>query len=56
MGADDERAASVDELVAAPPRGTKAMAPENHRTAASSPEFAAGIVDFLSDTPCPRLQ
>jgi pimeloyl-ACP methyl ester carboxylesterase len=56
MGADDERAASVDELVAALPRGTKAMAPENHRTAASSPEFAAGIVDFLSDTPCPRLQ
>lgn len=48
MGADDERAASVDRLVAALPRGTRAMVPGDHRTAVSSPEFTAVIVDFLA--------
>jgi pimeloyl-ACP methyl ester carboxylesterase len=48
MGADDERAASVDQLVAALPRGTRAMVPGDHGTAASSPELAAAIMDFLA--------
>jgi pimeloyl-ACP methyl ester carboxylesterase len=48
MGADDERAASVDELVAALPRGTKVMISGNHATAAASPELATAIVDFLA--------
>jgi pimeloyl-ACP methyl ester carboxylesterase len=48
MGADDERAVSVDQLVAALPRGTKAVVPGDHGTAASSPELAAAIVDFLA--------
>jgi pimeloyl-ACP methyl ester carboxylesterase len=48
MGADDERAVSVDQLVAALPRGTKAMVPGDHKTAASVPELAAAITDFLA--------
>jgi hypothetical protein len=48
MGADDERAASVDQLVAALPRGTSAVVPGDHGTAASSPELAAAIADFLA--------
>jgi pimeloyl-ACP methyl ester carboxylesterase len=48
MGADDERAVSVDQLVAALPRGTQAFVPGDHGTAASSPELAAAIVDFLA--------
>jgi pimeloyl-ACP methyl ester carboxylesterase len=49
MGADDERAVSSDQLVAALPRGTGAMVPGDHRTAASAPELAAAIVDFLAE-------
>ncbi|MGH3377824.1 MAG: alpha/beta fold hydrolase [Actinoallomurus sp.] len=49
MGADDERAASTDQLVAALPRGTRAFVPGDHGTAASSPELATAIVDFLAD-------
>lgn len=49
MGADDERTTSLDELVAALPRGTRAVVPGDHGTAASSPELAAAIVDFLAD-------
>ncbi|HZE32416.1 MAG TPA: alpha/beta hydrolase, partial [Actinoallomurus sp.] len=49
MGAEDERAVSVDQLVAALPRGTGAVVPGDHGTAASSPELAAAIVDFLAD-------
>jgi pimeloyl-ACP methyl ester carboxylesterase len=49
MGADDERAASADQLVAALPRGIQAVVPGDHSTAASSPELAAAIVDFLAD-------
>jgi pimeloyl-ACP methyl ester carboxylesterase len=49
MGADDERAVSSDQLVAALPRGTGAMVPGDHRTAASEPELAAAIVDFLAE-------
>lgn len=48
MGADDERVVSVDQLVAALPRGTRAMVPGDHSTAVSSPELAAAIVDFLA--------
>jgi pimeloyl-ACP methyl ester carboxylesterase len=48
MGADDERAVSVDQLVAALPWGTQALIPGHHGTAASSPELAAAIVDFLA--------
>jgi pimeloyl-ACP methyl ester carboxylesterase len=49
MGADDERAVSSDQLVAALPRGTGAMVPGDHKTAASAPELAAAIVDFLAE-------
>ena len=49
MGADDERAVSVDQLVAALPRGSRAVVPGNHETAASSPELTAAIADFLAD-------
>jgi pimeloyl-ACP methyl ester carboxylesterase len=48
MGADDERAVSVDQLVAALPRGNRAVVPGDHGTAASSPELATAIVDFLA--------
>jgi len=48
MGADDERAASLDQLVEALPRGTRAVVPGDHRTAASSPELTAAIVAFLA--------
>lgn len=49
MGADDERAASLDQLVTALPWGTRAVVPGDHGTAISSPEFTAAIVDFLTD-------
>ena len=49
MGTDDERAASVDDLVAALPRGTLAMVPGDHGTALSSPELITAIADFLAD-------
>lgn len=49
MGADDERATSADQLVAALPRGTRAVVPGDHRTAATSPELADAITDFLAD-------
>jgi pimeloyl-ACP methyl ester carboxylesterase len=49
MGADDERAVSSDQLVAALPRGTGAMVPGDHRTAASTPELATAIADFLAE-------
>jgi pimeloyl-ACP methyl ester carboxylesterase len=49
MGADDERAVSSDQLVAALPRGTGAMVPGDHKTAASTPELATAIVDFLAE-------
>src|SRR6266540_7337683 len=48
VGADDERAASADQLVAALPRGTRAVVPGDHSTAAAAPELAAAIVDFLA--------
>lgn len=49
VGADDERAASVDQLVAALPRGTRAVVPGDHSTAVAAPELVAAIVDFLTD-------
>ena len=49
MGADDERAVSVDQLVAALPQGTRAMVPGDHGTAVSSPELVTAILDFLAD-------
>jgi pimeloyl-ACP methyl ester carboxylesterase len=48
IGADDERAASADELVAALPQGGLAVVPGDHGTAAAAPELAAAIVDFLA--------
>jgi pimeloyl-ACP methyl ester carboxylesterase len=50
MGADDERAASAGPLVAALPRGTGAVVPGDHRTAAASPELSAAIAGFLADS------
>ncbi|MEY9931978.1 pimeloyl-ACP methyl ester carboxylesterase [Catenulispora sp. GP43] len=47
MGTEDERAVSVDELVAALPRAMKATMPGDHGRAASAPEFVAAMVDFL---------
>jgi pimeloyl-ACP methyl ester carboxylesterase len=47
-GADDERGPSADELVATLPRSTRAVVPGDHGTAASSPELAAAIVEFLA--------
>jgi pimeloyl-ACP methyl ester carboxylesterase len=48
MGADDERAVSVDRLVAALPRGTLATVPGDHGTAARAPELRAAIMGFLA--------
>jgi pimeloyl-ACP methyl ester carboxylesterase len=48
VGSDDERAHSADELVAALPRGIRAVVPGDHRTAAAAPEFVAAIVNFLA--------
>jgi hypothetical protein len=47
IGADDERAASADDLVAALPHGTLQLVPGNHATAIASPELTAAIGDFL---------
>jgi pimeloyl-ACP methyl ester carboxylesterase len=49
VGSDDERADSADELVAALPRGIRALVPGDHGKAAAAPEFVAAIVDFLAD-------
>jgi pimeloyl-ACP methyl ester carboxylesterase len=48
VGADDERAASVDELVAALPHGTRAVVPGDHGAAVAAPELTAAIVEFLA--------
>jgi pimeloyl-ACP methyl ester carboxylesterase len=47
-GADDERAASADELAAALPLATRAVVPGDHGTTPSSPELTTAIVDFLT--------
>jgi len=49
IGADDERAATADQLAAALPRGTGAVVPGDHETAAGTPELAAAILEFLAD-------
>jgi pimeloyl-ACP methyl ester carboxylesterase len=49
MGAEDERAESVDALVAALPRASKVMVPGDHGTAVSAPEFVAAVLEFLDD-------
>jgi pimeloyl-ACP methyl ester carboxylesterase len=49
VGNDDERVHSADQLVAALPRGIRALVPGDHRTAPATPEFVAAIVDFLAD-------
>lgn len=51
VGADDERAATADELVAALPRGVRAEVPGDHGTAIAAPELTAAIVDFLISDP-----
>lgn len=48
-GADDERAASSDELVAVLPHGRRVVVPGDHATAATAPELLTAIVDFLAD-------
>jgi pimeloyl-ACP methyl ester carboxylesterase len=48
MGADDERAASADQLVEVLPHGTRAVVPGSHSTAPAAPEFTAAIVNFLT--------
>ncbi|WP_228555413.1 alpha/beta fold hydrolase, partial [Catenulispora pinisilvae] len=49
MGTEDERAESVDALVAALSRATKVSVPGNHEQAAGSPEFLAAMLEFLGD-------
>jgi pimeloyl-ACP methyl ester carboxylesterase len=51
MGTEDERAESLGELVAALPLATEATVPGDHGRAASTPEFVAAVVDFLTDQP-----
>jgi pimeloyl-ACP methyl ester carboxylesterase len=53
IGADDERAASADALVAALPHATRATLPGDHGSAATAPELAAAIADFLSTPAVP---
>jgi pimeloyl-ACP methyl ester carboxylesterase len=47
VGADDERAATADELAKALPRGTLSMVPGNHVTAPAAPELVAAVIAFL---------
>jgi pimeloyl-ACP methyl ester carboxylesterase len=47
VGADDERAASAEQLAATLPHATHVVVPGDHGTAISSPEFVAAIVEFL---------
>jgi pimeloyl-ACP methyl ester carboxylesterase len=47
LGADDERAASGDELAALLPHATRATVPGTHGTAATSPELVAAMREFL---------
>lgn len=49
VGSEDERAVSVDDLVAALPHGTRAVVPGDHGTAVTRPEFLTAIVDFLTN-------
>lgn len=51
LGADDERKATADDLVALLPRATRVEVPGDHGTAVEAPELAAAIVDFLAGTP-----
>jgi pimeloyl-ACP methyl ester carboxylesterase len=51
LGADDERAASGDELVAVLPNATRAVVPGNHGTAATAPELVEAILGFMSSRP-----
>jgi pimeloyl-ACP methyl ester carboxylesterase len=48
LGADDERAASGDELVAVLPDATRKTVPGNHGTAATTPELADEMLAFLT--------
>ncbi|MYS22160.1 alpha/beta hydrolase fold [Streptomyces sp. DvalAA-14] len=48
VGSDDERAGTVDQLVAALPSGTRAALPGDHRTAPATPEFVTAIAEFLA--------
>jgi pimeloyl-ACP methyl ester carboxylesterase len=48
VGADDERAASADDLVAALPHGRRAVVPGDHANAVGTPELVAAIADFLT--------
>jgi pimeloyl-ACP methyl ester carboxylesterase len=48
MGTEDERSESVDALVEALPNATKATMPGDHGRAASTPEFVAAMLEFLT--------
>lgn len=48
MGAEDERAESVDALVEALPNATEATMPGDHGHAPSTPEFVALVLEFLT--------
>jgi pimeloyl-ACP methyl ester carboxylesterase len=50
MGADDERLASADELVALLPHATQVVVPGNHSTAVAAPELVTAIIEFLGST------
>jgi pimeloyl-ACP methyl ester carboxylesterase len=49
VGSEDERADSVDQLVAVLPHATRTVVPGDHGTAVATPEFVAAILDFLAD-------
>lgn len=48
MGTEDERLESVDALVKALPNAVKVTVPGDHGRAASTPEFVAAVLGFLS--------
>lgn len=51
MGTEDERLESIDALVDALPNATKVTMPGDHGRAASTPEFVAAMLEFLTAAP-----
>jgi len=51
MGTEDERLESIDALVDALPNATKVTMPGDHGRAASTPEFVAAMLAFLTAAP-----
>lgn len=48
MGTEDERLESIDALVEALPNAIKVTLPGDHGRAASTPEFVAAMLEFLT--------